>query len=63
MIYFGVKAMADSWKGYISLTEKYSKDLKPYLNIAAPIKFLATDVVKTITSSVTLVMKMNYFFL
>ncbi|XP_049813395.1 uncharacterized protein C1orf112 homolog isoform X2 [Schistocerca nitens] len=40
----GVKVLADSWKGYILLVEKYSKDLKPYLNVTAPIKFLVQEI-------------------
>nr|CAD7453529.1 unnamed protein product [Timema tahoe] len=38
------KTMAEQWKGYIRLAERYAEHLRPRLDVASPIRFLSLDV-------------------
>nr|CAD7586027.1 unnamed protein product [Timema genevievae] len=38
------KTMAEQWKGYIRLAERYAEHLRPRLDVASPIRFLSSDV-------------------
>jgi hypothetical protein len=40
----GVKTMAEQWKGYARLAFQYVEHLKPHLDVAGPLRFLAADV-------------------
>lgn len=39
-----VKTMAEQWKGYARLAFQYVEHLKPRLDVAGPLCFLAADV-------------------
>ncbi|KAJ9589874.1 hypothetical protein L9F63_017029 [Diploptera punctata] len=39
-----IKTMAEQWKGYARLAFQYTDHLKPRLDVASPLQFLATDI-------------------
>ncbi|XP_023725992.1 uncharacterized protein C1orf112 homolog isoform X2 [Cryptotermes secundus] len=45
-----VKTMAEQWKGYARLAFQYVDHLKPRLDVAGPLRFLAADVSRSLKS-------------
>jgi len=39
-----MKTMAEQWKGYARLAFQYVEHLKPRLDVAGPLQFLATHI-------------------
>jgi hypothetical protein len=54
-----VRTMAEQWKGYARLAFQYVEHLKPHLDVAGPLRFLAADVscgLKTVIEMVSTVL-------
>jgi len=47
--------MAEQWKGYARLAFQYAEHLKPRLDVAGPLRFLATDVSHSLDKVVEMV--------
>lgn len=45
-----VKSMADNWKSYMNLTQKYAYDLDKYVNLDPPLLFCTTEIVKNLNN-------------
>jgi hypothetical protein len=50
-----VKTMAEQWKGYARLAFQYVEHLKPRLDVAGPLRFLAADVSHSLKSVIEMV--------
>jgi hypothetical protein len=50
-----VKTMAELWKGYARLAFQYVEHLKPRLDVAGPLQFLALDVSSRVEGIIELV--------
>ncbi|KRT86842.1 hypothetical protein AMK59_216, partial [Oryctes borbonicus] len=45
-----VKSMADNWKSYMNITQKYADDISKYLNLERPLLFFTNEIVRSINS-------------
>lgn len=50
-----VKTMAEQWKGYARLAFQYVEHLKPRLDVAGPLRFLAVDVSHSLKNVIEMV--------
>jgi hypothetical protein len=50
-----VKTMAEQWKGYARLAFQYVEHLKPRLDVAGPLQFLATHISHNLRTVVEMV--------
>jgi hypothetical protein len=50
-----MKTMAEQWKGYACLAFQYVEHLKPRLDVAGPLQFLATHISHTLKRAVEMV--------
>nr|CAD7424237.1 unnamed protein product [Timema monikensis] len=53
------KTMAEQWKGYIRLAERYAEHLRPRLDVASPIRFLSLDVAHNLEKVVNMVLEVS----
>nr|CAD7576829.1 unnamed protein product [Timema californicum] len=53
------KTMAEQWKGYIRLAERYAEHLRPRLDVASPIRFLSMDVAHNLEKVVNMVLEVS----
>ncbi|XP_067014370.2 FIGNL1-interacting regulator of recombination and mitosis [Anabrus simplex] len=50
----GLQILASTWKGYMLLVEQYAEEIKTRLDVATPLKFLASEIVKHLINVVEL---------
>lgn len=55
MVGLDVKTMAEQWKGYARLAFRYVEHLKPRLDVAGPLQFLAMEISSSIERVIEMV--------